>query len=74
MVILILIGVYLIIFIGFLLLEKEEFNNGICEKCNTPLRLYNTDSDKHRHYICDSCGYSCMITFNSIDKDFRKDV
>ena len=72
MVLVLLISVVIIIFIGFLLLEKKEFNNGICEKCNTALRLYRTDSDKCRHYTCDSCGYSCMISFDSVDKEFRQ--
>ena len=63
----------LIIFVGFVLtaimLEKVDYNNGVCPDCNTKLRNYDTDSQGGRDYICDNCNYNCWVSYNMIDKN-----
>lgn len=64
------VGVSIFILIGLIArhFEKKEWNNGICETCNTKWKRFDTASDGSRGYFC-SCGkyHSCWISYN-IDK------
>ena len=48
--------------------EKEVWNEGKCETCNTKWKHFDTASDGSRGYIC-SCGnyHHCWISFK-VDK------
>ena len=72
----ILIIIFIIILIALFIfarhLEKIEFNNGICKTCNKKLRLFDTDSQGGRGYICDSCKHTVWISY-SVDKNFKEE-
>lgn len=59
---LIIIVVILLGIIGCVLAyrkDKRDWNNGICPKCGTPWRQFDTDSQGGR-------GYNCEMRCNSI--------
>ena len=56
--------------IGYLS-EKKSFNNGKCSECNTPLRLFDCDSQGGRGYVCDKCRRHVWISYNSVDRTIR---
>lgn len=62
----------IIIFMGLIgtaiMLEKADYNNGICPHCGTDLRNYDTDSQGGRGYVCDNCNYEAWISYNIVDK------
>lgn len=72
-IILILIGATLLIILSLVgaMLEKKDFNNGVCLYCNNKLRNFDTDSQGSRGYKCD-CGYHTWVSYKYIDKNFVK--
>ena len=68
--------ILIILIIGFIvcasigiMLEKKDFNNGICPHCNNKLRNFDTDSQGGRGYKC-NCGYYTWVSYNCVDKNF----
>ena len=47
--------------------EKRAYNNGICTKCGSKLRLFDYDSHGGRGYICDNCNHVVWCSYN-VDK------
>ena len=56
-----------------ILLEKKSFNNCKCIRCGYPLQHFDNDSQGGRGYICNKCGYTTWVSWNSVDKDYRRD-
>ena len=71
--VILLVSIGVIVFFSFvwiaILLEKQSFNNCRCIRCGYPLRHFDNDSHGCRGYICDKCGYSTWVSWNSVDKD-----
>lgn len=44
--------------------EKKAYNNGICPKCSTKLRHFDTDSQGGRGYCCNNCGYTTWCSYD----------
>lgn len=53
-------------------LEKKGFNNGICPLCGTKLRYFDSDSQGGRGYCCDNDDYHTWVSWNTVDKKYRK--
>ena len=49
-------------------LDKRDWNNGYCPRCNTKWRCFDMDSQGGRMYKCDNCGKHCDISWN-VDKE-----
>ena len=60
----------IILIIGFIS-ETKEFNNGKCIYCGNTLIPVMCIGES-RKYGCTSCGYDCLVSFDSIDKEFRQ--
>ena len=53
-------------------IEKNRFNKGICPNCGDKLLLFDYDSMSSRGYICGSCQYTIWISYNCVDKNYKK--
>lgn len=64
--------------------EKKQFNNGKCPYCGADLKWKDVDSQGGRLWMCMThytlkdehgkpvCpGYSCWVSFNRVDKNFK---
>lgn len=73
-IVLILIAVCVFILTGMLATraEAKRFNHGICPRCNTFLRYFDTDSQGGNGYTCDKCNYTTWVSYHSVDKDFKR--
>lgn len=47
---------------------RKDYNHGICPKCGTKLKHYNTTRDNYREYECSSCGFKVPVWHYTIDK------
>lgn len=54
-------------------LEKNNFNDGICPKCNHMLELKETDQYGCREYVCPMCSYHTNISYKCVDKKFLQE-
>ena len=52
-----------------IMLEKNNFNNGVCPYCNKKLKNFDTDSQGGRGYKCE-CGYHTWVSYKCVDKNF----
>lgn len=52
--------------------EKKYFNNGKCPICNARLKYFGTDSQGGRGYCCEECDYHTWVSWNTVDKQYRK--
>ena len=52
-----------------IILEKNNFNNGVCPHCNRKLINFDMDSQCGRGYKCD-CGYQTWVSYKCVDKNF----
>ena len=52
--------------------EWKQFNNGICPKCGTRLEYFDSDSQGGRGYLCEKCDYHTWVSWNTVDKKYRK--
>ena len=52
-----------------IMLEKNNFNNGVCPHCNKKLKNFDTDSQGGRGYKCE-CGYHTWVSYKCVDKNF----
>jgi DNA-directed RNA polymerase subunit RPC12/RpoP len=52
--------------------EKKAFNKGKCTHCNVDMKLFDYDSHGGRGYACPNCAHKVWISYNIIDKDFRR--
>lgn len=53
------------------MLEKRDYNKGICPKCGKPLKCIDMDSQGGRWYVCtnrynreNTCDYDCWVSYN----------
>ena len=53
-------------------IEAHYFNKGKCKHCGHDLSFFDYDSHGYRSYICDQCGYSTWVSYNTVDKDWRQ--
>ena len=53
--------------------ERKWFNNGICPKCGTRLKYFDTDSQGGRGYTCEKSNYCTWVSWNTDDKKYWKD-
>jgi ssDNA-binding Zn-finger/Zn-ribbon topoisomerase 1 len=55
-------------------MEKVYFNNGICPRCGRPLEYTKADHQGGRLWECMdyNCGYFTWVTYDGVDKDFRR--
>lgn len=51
-----------------ILVEKHEYNNGVCKCCGKKLRHFDTDSQGGRLYTCDDCHTLVSVSYNCVDK------
>ena len=51
-----------------ILLEKKDYNRGICPHCGKKLTLFDTDSQGGRYYICEKCNYVACVSYPFVDK------
>lgn len=60
----------LMLFISFIfyLIDKHRYNKGICKKCGSKMRCFDTDSQGAFGYICDKCGNDFWISWYKPDK------
>ena len=58
------------VFIYAVYIEPKQFNKGICPKCGTKLRCFDTDSSSARGYCCDNCDYTVWVSWGA-DKKFK---
>jgi len=47
--------------------EARSFNNGICPKCGTNLKLFR-GSQGRRGWKCSNCDYLIWISYPSVDR------
>ena len=50
-----------------ILLEKKEYNRGICPYCGKKLVQLDTDSQGNRGYVCYECSYYTWISYPFVD-------
>lgn len=50
-----------------ILLEKKDYNSGICPHCGKKLILFDTDSQGGRGYICEECNYVAWVSYPFVD-------
>ena len=56
------------------IVEKRDFNNGICKVCGNKLHYFDMDSSGARGYMCENCmEHWCWISWKKIDKNYRED-
>lgn len=53
-------------------MEAKAFNNGVCTKCGRDLVCFDVDSQGGRGYTCKHCDYTCWVSYNSVDKNYRR--
>ena len=76
--------VEIVIVIGFLLFsglmyigisntisnERKRYNSGICPKCGSKLKCFQSDSSGARQYICTLCNnYTTWVSYDCVDKN-----
>lgn len=54
--------------------ERKDFNNGVCPKCGKQLRCFDMDSQGGRGYTCDKCDYTTWVSYNTVDRNYRKKI
>lgn len=52
--------------------EKKDFNDGICPRCGNKLMYFAMDSQGGRGYCCDHCVYHTWVSWDTVDKEYRK--
>ncbi len=73
--ILVVVIVSVLLFCGFpyaIYREYKKFNKGICPKCGKRFRLFDRDSQGGRGYCCDDCGDYIWVSYDCVDKNYRK--
>lgn len=56
-----------------MILERKDFNEGICPRCGGKLEHFDTDSQGGRGYHCPECGkYYTWVSWGWVDKKYRK--
>jgi len=67
-----IILIILILFVSLLMIgiisERRAYNHGKCRHCGNNLRLFDTDSQGGRGYMCDSCCNTIWVSYHSVDK------
>ncbi len=53
--------------------EKKDFNKGICSCCQSPLYLFDIDSQGGRLYTCKNHCLLVSVSYDSVDKDFMQE-
>lgn len=69
----VIILVFIVVHIQLSKIEKRDFNNGICPKCEKPLVYFCTDTTSEaRGYECLNCSYVTWVErYSLVDKDFK---
>ena len=69
--------IFLLIIFTFLLIgyigtkiESKSFNSGLCPKCNTKFKHFDTDSQGGRGYKCNNQHYT-WVSYPWIDRNFN---
>ena len=57
----------LLTFVG-IAIEKIDYNNGICKKCDSELHRIPMDYDGERIYCCDKCGNTVYLSYKCVDR------
>lgn len=61
-----LIGV-IIVYIGGILwairTERKNWNGGVCPRCGTNLRKFDTDSRGCEGWVCDNCHHTIWVSY-----------
>ena len=52
-------------------LERKEFNNGLCLRCQERLKFFDYDSHGGRGYECMSCGCKVWVSYNTVDRGYK---
>lgn len=52
-----------------IILEKRNYNKGICKYCGKPLRHFDTDSQGGRLYTCPDFCSLVSVSYNCVDKN-----
>ena len=47
------------LFVGMLMLEAYQFNNGICRNCGAKLSAISRSKNGQTYYECPNCYYGC---------------
>lgn len=58
-------------FIRGLILEKRNYNNGVCPHCGTKLTNFDMGSSGARGYTCKKCNYTTWVSSNRVDKNYK---
>ena len=66
----VLVTIIISVLIYIFYIEPKDFNKGICPKCGTKLRCFDTDSSSARGYCCDNCDYTVWVSWFA-DKNFK---
>lgn len=67
----VVIGMMVIPVVG-IIMERKDFNNGICPECSKQLKFFDTDSQGGRGYCCHHCGYYTWVSYGIVDKQKNK--
>ena len=54
-----------------IMIEKKEFNKGICPKCKNKLKLLGMGEQGEKGYVCDKCDYITWISYHCVDKNYK---
>ena len=54
------------------LMEKKNFNKGICTECGSKLRLFAYDSHGGRGYCCTHCVHHVWGSYNCVDRKYKE--
>ena len=72
MIILIILIIILIIITTIaIIIEKRNYNKGICRICGKELKFFDMDSQGGRGYICPN-GHTVWVTYLLIDKNQKE--
>lgn len=67
--ILIFVCLWILLVIAGIIIEKQDYNKGVCKFCGTKLRRFDTDSQGGRGYVCDKCDYYTWVSYHIIDRN-----
>lgn len=65
----VLLIIFVIVTALGIILEKRNYNKGICKYCGKPLRHFDTDSQGGRLYTCPDFCSLVAVSYNCVDKN-----
>lgn len=76
-------NIQITVFVGLLVLalifimlacviERLEYNNGVCRKCGGEMKFSGYSEMDDRCYICDDCGRMVWISYIQVDSDSER--